>query len=43
MEETEPLRRYYIEHFDTPEKRLRDKTRIRFGCTFEKRGIRVRP
>jgi hypothetical protein len=25
IEETEPLRRYYLEHFDSPEKRLRDK------------------
>jgi len=25
IEETEPLRAYYLEHFDSPEKRLRDK------------------
>jgi hypothetical protein len=25
IDETEPLRRYYLEHYDTPEKRLRDK------------------
>jgi len=25
IEETEPLRKYYLEHFDSPEKRLRDK------------------
>ena len=25
MKETESLRRYYLDHYDTPEKRLRDK------------------
>jgi len=25
IDETEPFRRYYLEHFDTPEKRLREK------------------
>jgi hypothetical protein len=25
IEETEPMRRYYLEHFDKPENRLRDK------------------
>jgi len=25
MRETESVRRYYLEHYDTPEKRLRDK------------------
>jgi len=25
MKETESVRRYYLEHYDTPEKRLRDK------------------
>ena len=25
IDETEPERRYYLEHYDTPEKRLRDK------------------
>ena len=25
MDETEPLRRYYLEHFDSSEKRLRSK------------------
>jgi hypothetical protein len=25
MRETEPFRRYYLEHFDSPEKRLKDK------------------
>ena len=25
MKETESVRRYYLDHYDTPEKRLRDK------------------
>jgi hypothetical protein len=25
MRETESVRRYYLEHYDTPERRLRDK------------------
>lgn len=30
MDETEPLRQYYLKHFDTPEKRLRGKNPIPF-------------
>jgi hypothetical protein len=34
IEETEPLRRYYLEHFDSPEKRLRDKNPKPFRMDF---------
>jgi hypothetical protein len=34
IEETEPLRRYYLEHFDNPEKRLRDKNPKPFRMDF---------
>lgn len=34
MDETEPFRRYYIKHFDSPEKRLRDKNPLRFVMHF---------
>jgi hypothetical protein len=34
IEETEPLRRYYLEHFDSPEKRLRDKNPEPFRMDF---------
>jgi len=30
MDETEPLRTYYLEHFDSPEKRLREKNGMPF-------------
>jgi hypothetical protein len=34
MDETEPLRQYYLDHFDTPEKRLRGKNPIPFRMDF---------
>jgi hypothetical protein len=34
IEETEPLRRYYIEHFDSPEKRLQSKNPTPFRMDF---------
>jgi hypothetical protein len=34
IEETEPLRRYYLEHFDNPELRLRDKNPNPFRLDF---------
>jgi hypothetical protein len=34
IDETEPLRRYYLEHFDSPEKRLREKNPKPFRMDF---------